>query len=296
MAVSKYTTAFGEPATERDLIHIFDVLNENNDDRIQFREFTKHIEKCGCKLNRDDARKVFDHISTLADDKIINKHAWVNGVNIAHENVLTDKIYKAIISGGQYDPQPGRSEIDLDEITKTLKDTKAEWRKRIECMESLSRQLTTNKMSTDKFHSIFRSNHVGLTKQARDRRSNVMRVACETEAKLICRWKKEFSKYGCTLIEHIYELVRLKIEINNRCGKNVLNCLVKNCPDRSKLRFLELIGKEANTSQYKHLKKDLFDVLLVYFHHQTDSLKEDENFWKTLMEITKKGVQDVDQV
>ena len=296
MAVSNYTNCFGEPATEEDLIHIFDVLNENNDDRIQFREFQKFIDNCGCKLNRDDARKAFDHIADLADDKIINKYAWVNGINRANENPLTEKCYRRIVAGGQYDPQPGRSEIDLDEITKTLKDTKAEWRKRIECMESLSRQLTTEKMSTDKFHSIFRSNHVGLTKQARDRRSNVMRVACETEAKIIRRWTKEFSKYGCTLIEYIYELIRIKIKVNNQYGKAVLICLVKNCPDRSKLKFLEALGKEANTSKYQNLKKDLFDVLLIYFNHQTDSLKEDEEFWKLLMSVTKKGVEDVDEV
>ena len=215
MAVSNYSNVFGETATNEDLEHIFDVLNENNDDRIQFREFVKHIENCGMKCSRDDARKVFDHISSIANDKVINKHCWVNGINIANQNPLTQQAYQCILSGGQYDPQHGRSEIDLDEITKMLKDTKADWRKRIECMESLSRQLTSEKLSVDKFHSIFRSNHVGLTKQARDRRSNVMRVACETEAKIIRRWRKEFSKYGTTLIEYMYELVRLKIAINN---------------------------------------------------------------------------------
>merc|ERR1712244_161864 len=66
--------------------------------------------------------------------------------------------------------------------------------------------------------------------------------------------------------------------------------------DSSKLKFLELLGREANESKYQNLKKDCFEILLVYFHHQTDSLKQDDNFWKTLMKITKKGVEDVDQI
>eukprot|EP01084_Bolivina_argentea_P189066 325266_1 len=215
MAVSDYVNVFGESATEKDLEHIFDVLNENNDDRIQFREFIKHTENCGFKPGRDDVRKVFDHI---ADGNVINKRTWINGINIAHENPLTRECYSKILSGGQYDPQPKRSEIHIDDITKSIKDIKADWRRRILCMESLARQLTNDKLSTDKFHTLFRSNHVGLTKQCRDRRSNVMRVACETEAKIIQKWKKQFSKYSCPLIESLYEIVRLKIEINSVAG------------------------------------------------------------------------------
>merc|ERR1712113_779810 len=79
-------------------------------------------------------------------------------------------------------------------------------------------------------------------------------------------------------------------------GRSVLICLVKNCPDRSKLKFLELLGKEANNSKYQNLKKDCMDIITIYFHHQTQSLKEDEAFWKLLMQITKKGVEDVDQI
>eukprot|EP01084_Bolivina_argentea_P140316 246719_1 len=296
MAVSSYENVFGERASERDLNHIFDVLNENNDDRIQFRQFVTHTTNCGFKPGKEEIRQVFDHIASISgQSNVINKHAWINAINIAHTNPNTQKCYRAILRGGQYDPQQNRSERDLDDINKKLKDISAEWRVRIECMESLSRQLTREKLSVDKFHSIFRLNHIGLTKQARDRRSNVMRVACEAEAKIIQRWKSQYSKYGTALIEYMYELIRLKINVNNMMGRSVLRCLVKNCPDTKKLRFLELLGKEANNSKYQNLKKDCFDLLTEYFKHQTNALKQDSNFWDTLMKYTSKGVQDVDQ-
>ena len=72
--------------------------------------------------------------------------------------------------------------------------------------------------------------------------------------------------------------------------------MVKNCPDKSSLAFLERLGDEANTSKYANLKKDCFDVLVEYFHHQTESLKNSDDFWNKLMDVTKKGVEDVGDV
>ena len=290
MAVSNYTNCFGEAASNYDLQHIFDVLNQNNDDRIPFRDFVKHCENAGFRKCNDDLKAVFDHICTISNANHINKKAFIGGVDIAHQSALTEECYTHIISGGQYDPQPGRDEIDLNDILKSLKDTKAEWSYRVQCMESLARQLTVQSLSADKFHSIFRGHHIGMTKQLRDRRSNVMRVASQAEAKLIARWKREFQKYGGTLIEYTYELVRVKIDVVNKMGKRLLECLVRNVPDKSNLSFMERLGTEANSSKYQNLKKDCFDVLLVYFHHQTDSLKNDDKFWKAIMDITKKGV------
>ncbi len=58
--------------------------------------------------NCHDLKLVFDHIASLSGDNIINKKAWIGGINIAHEKDLTRKCYMKIISGGQYDPQPKR--------------------------------------------------------------------------------------------------------------------------------------------------------------------------------------------
>merc|ERR1719203_2037205 len=116
MAASNYTNIFGEQASYEDLDHIFDVLNENNDHRIQYREFVKHTENCGFKASKEDTRNVFDHICTLSDNKVINKKAWIGGIDIAHENPLTRECYTKILCGGQYDPQPSRSEMSIDDI------------------------------------------------------------------------------------------------------------------------------------------------------------------------------------
>ena len=196
----------------------------------------------------------------------------------------------------QYDPQPDREEIAMNEIRSNLKDTKATWTYRVECMESFCRQITRGSVSTEQFHDAFRGMHLCLTTQAKDRRSNVSRVACECLAKIMTRFKGEYLKYSYTTIEYLYELVRQKIKVVHESGYNVLVVLLKNCGDHKECKMLDILGREATTSKFVNLQKDCFDLLLLYLTQQSDALKSKEHFWTKLVKYTEKGVDDTAEV
>ena len=272
-------------------------MNERNEDRITFRDFTKQFDAVGMKLDQKQMKKVYDHIaSSVKKERYITSKTWVKGIDIAHKQANTKALYTAILNGKQYDPQPGREEIDMEEIRIKLKDTKAPWMYRVECMESLSRQITVKSMKSDKFHTLFRQYHISLTVQAKDRRSGVSRVACEVFAKIILRWKNEFLKYSYTTIEYIYELVRQKIKVVHESGLSVLIVLLKNCGDHKEFKMMDILGKEGTTSKFVNLQKDCFDLLLLYVKQQNETLKSKKEFWSKLMEYTKKGVNDTADV
>ena len=288
---------FGEPATKENLSHIFDIMNERNEDRITFRDFSKQFEHVGLKFDQKAMKKVYDHIaSSIKKERYITSKTWVKGIDIAHKQSNTKALYTAILAGKQYDPQPGRAEIDLEEIRIKLQDTKAPWMYRVECMESLSRQITVSSMNSDKFHSLFRQYHISLTKQAKDRRSGVSRVACECFAKIILRWKNEFLRYSYTTIEYIFELVRQKIKVVHESGMNVLTVLLKNCGDHKEFKMMNIFGKEGTTSKFVNLQKDCFDLLLLYLKMQNSTLKSRKEFWSKLLGYTQKGVNDTADV
>ena len=272
-------------------------MNERNEDRITFRDFAKQFDAVGLKLDQKAQKKVYDHIaSSVKKQRYITSKTWVQGITVAHKQANTKALYTAILGGKQYDPQPGREEIEMEEIRIKLKDTKAPWMYRVECMESLSRQITVSSMKTQKFHELFRQYHISLTVQAKDRRSGVCRVACECFAKIILRWKNEFLKYSYTTIEYIFELVRQKIKVVHESGLNVLIILLKNCGDHKEFKMMDILGKEGTTSKFVNLQKDCFDLLLLYLKRQNDSLKSKKEFWSKLIEYTKKGVNDTADV
>ena len=148
------------------------------------------MKNAGVSLNAQALRVVYDKIAgSVKGGKFVTKASWTRGVEGAHRHRDTQRVYAAMVSGGQYDAQPGRCEVAPDEVRRQLKDVKAPWMARIECMQSLSRRLTARALSASQFHDGYRAHHISLTKQARDRRSGVARVACECLAKLILRWR-----------------------------------------------------------------------------------------------------------
>ena len=162
--VSKYKNAFNEPSTTQSLHHVFDIMNDKNEDRIVFRDFTKHVEHVGVQLDSKALRRVYDHISSsIKKGRYITTKSWVKGIKIAHKESNTQMVYDAILSGKVYDYQPGREEIDMEEIRITLKETKAPWTYRVECMESFCRQITSPKLNKDKFHELFRQYHISVS-------------------------------------------------------------------------------------------------------------------------------------
>eukprot|EP01084_Bolivina_argentea_P269933 458878_1 len=291
--ISQYKTAFNQPATKATLVHLFMVLNNKNDKQIVFRDFAVHIENMGLPFDMKQQRKVYDQIARcVKKGRAITKDSWVKGIEIAQQHPNVRATYAAIISGKQYDPQPGRQEIDLDELRVKLTDLKAPWMYRVECMQSLCRQITNKSLSKDKFHELFRQYHISLTRQAKDRRSNVSRVACEAFSKIMLYWGNEFLKYSYTTIEYLYELVRQKIAVVHQSGYNTLLVLLKNCGDHKHCKIMDILGREATTSKFENLKKDCFDLLLIYLDEQSAELKAKKEFWSKLMEYTTKGVKD----
>eukprot|EP01084_Bolivina_argentea_P108198 193353_1 len=299
-AIANYTNVFGSPATKHDLEHIFDILNETNDDRIVFRDFDKQVQRIGLKINSEQLHQAYDHIATSINksSKAITKESWVSGIEIAHTQPHTHKIYKYILIGGQYDAQKKRKEISYDEIKKTLADTKKSgWKYRIECMESLCRQLTAKKITTDKFHSIFRIHHIPLIKQAKDRRSNVMRVACETLAKIIIKYKNEFLRYSYKTIEYIFELIRQKIFVVHITGFNLLSTIFKHCSDHKEFKMMHILGREGTNSKFQNLQQYCFDLLLIYFDsNKNNKHKQKDEFYIDLMQYVTKGINDSDEI
>eukprot|EP01083_Nonionella_stella_P303820 1053073_1 len=300
--IPNYSNVFGDKATIHDLEHIFDILNETNDDRIISRDFNKIVANVGLKLEPDELKTAYNHIAASVDkkSKAITKESWCKGIHIAHEQPNTHKIYKSVLGGGQYNPQKKRKEISLADIQTALKDTKkSPWLHRIACMESLCRQLTTKskKMTTEKFHNIFRVHHIPLIKQAKDRRSNVMRVACEVLSKIIMRWGNVYLRYANSTITYIYELVRLKIFVVHITGCSLLSTLFKHCADHKEYKMMHLLGDEAVDSKFQNLQKDCFDLLLVYFQSKkNEKHKKKDEFYQGLMGYVVKGVEDADEI
>ena len=184
----------------------------------------------------------------------------------------------------------------MDEIRSQIKDTKGTWTYRVDCMESFCRQITAPNLSKNDFHDQFRGMHLCLTTQAKDRRSNVSRVACECLAKVIVRWKGEYLKYSYTTIEYIYELVRQKIKVVHESGYNVLVVLLKNCGDHKECKILDILGREGTTSKFVNLQQDCFDLLLLYLTQQSEQLKSRDLFWTKLVSYTQLGVNDTAEV
>ena len=148
---------FGVIATKEEAGHIFDNLNETNDDRLPFKIFHNHCENIGIKLSKNDIRKVYDEICKYGNEKNnITRKALLNGFDKCNKNKNMKLIYNKMINGGQYDPQKGRKEINIKDIAKTIKNTKADWKLRIKNMESFSRQLTNNKFDSKQFHELMR--------------------------------------------------------------------------------------------------------------------------------------------
>lgn len=128
--------------------------------------------------------------------------------------------------------------------------------------------------------------------KCKERRSQVMRVACETFGKILLKWKRDFIRYAPKTIEHLYELIRQKIEIVKNSASAVVLTLIKVCPDKSRCKILDILGKEGTTSKFQHLKTEIFRFLIVYFVHQSPTLKNETKFWNILMGYTQKGVKD----
>ena len=74
----------------------------------------------------------------------------------------------------------------------------------------------------DRFHSMFRTYHECFLKQSGDRRTQVMRVACESLAKIVLRWRADFVRYANKTIEKMMESVRQKIEITHILMQNLV--------------------------------------------------------------------------
>merc|ERR1719242_518834 len=299
-SVSNFKNVFNEPATIANLEHIYETWNQTNDDRIPFREFKKHLENAGLKLDDSKLQSAYQSLSIqfTSTFSTMTKKSWVSGIESTTSDNTLHIIYSHILSGAEYDYQSGRSELKLKVIAQKLKDTtKCPWIERIECMQSLSRQLTSPKLSSSKFHDIFRLHSSGLLKQAKDRRSGVMRVACECVAKLVLRWKDEYLRYAYATMETMLELVRQKIQIVRLSGLAVLTVIVKNCGDhQGTLRMLDILGTTAVSSKFVNLKKDCFDLLHLYLMEQPFALHTENTFWSKLIEFTKLGVNDSAEV
>ena len=186
-------------------------------------------------MNRDELRAAFDDIAKCDPNNsslnVITKNSFVSGIELSSESANIREIYEKILGGGQYDPQSGRKEIDLDEIRDSIDDRKDDWQHRILAMQSLTRQITDTEMTLDRFHSMFRSYYECFLKQSEDRRTQVMRVACESLAKIVLRWKGDFVRYANKTIDKMMESVRQKIEITHISGAAVIRCILRNVPD-----------------------------------------------------------------
>ena len=100
--VSNFKNVFDEPATKDNLSHIFDIMNEKNEDRIAFRDFSRYIERIGVPLDSKALKKVYDHIvSSVKKQRYLTKETWKKGINIAHKHEDTSTLYTAILSGMQ---------------------------------------------------------------------------------------------------------------------------------------------------------------------------------------------------
>lgn len=212
----------------------------NNDDRVSFKDFVKVLENVGItEQSRDELRQGFDDIckcdTNNPNSNVISKSAFINGVKQSTQSANVREMYTKILGGGQYDPQSGRSEMSLDEISDSIDDTKDDWQHRILSMQSLTRQITNTSLTLDRFHSMFRTYHECFLKQSGDRRTQVMRVACESLAKIVLRWKADFVRYANKTIEKMMESVRQKIEITHMSGAAVVRCILRHVPDSRSL-------------------------------------------------------------
>jgi len=208
----------------------------------------------------------------------------------------SDSFYKKLLNGGQYEYQDGRAELSIEEIGEALKDHKEEWLRRVQCMESFTRQMVQPNLAVDKFHSTFRTFLDLFIKQSKDPRTAVQRVTCEALSKIIRRWSKDYLRYAPKTIEKMYELVRINVLITSQSGTGAIRTVIKTVPDSRRLTIMEALGNEATNSKFQDLKATCFDFLCLYLSKQPPSLKGDDEFWTKLVPYVEAGIKDVANV
>jgi len=181
-------------------------------------------------------------------------------------------------------------------MNEPLKDHKEEWLRRVQLMESYTRQMCQPNLSVDKFHASFRVFLDLFIKQSKDPRTSVQRVACEAFSKMVRRWNKDYLRYAPKNIEKMYELVRINVLITSQSGTGVVRTIIKAVPDSRRLTIMEALGNEATTSKFQDLKATCFDFLCLYLSKQTPALKGDDEFWKKLIPYAEAGIKDVANV
>ena len=84
------------------LEHIYDILNQNNDDRITFSQFSKHVKDAGVKLNDSALRQCFECIAnSVSESKTISKESWIGGIKLSRNNEDVFCVYEHILNGSQ---------------------------------------------------------------------------------------------------------------------------------------------------------------------------------------------------
>lgn len=287
--------AFGQPAIKTDVFGAFEFLSEGQK-YVRPRVFKACCAQIKLDVNskalfnaldiRNKGSFEFEDMETVFFQK---RESWSKDMLVFFSELLScdfmfDTSNRCTLTGGQ--------------IVNLLRDTKGKWQKRIVALHEFVIKYTNEEISDEAFDLEFKKVKKGWTLQIRDRRSAVVRTATTALAKLGQRRSKIMSRHAGSLVEVLFECVRMKIECISLAGIHCLHSIISSVPDPRKK--LPIFSQLCHQAREKFV--DSRRIAMVLITKKIDFYIEHKNtivgpVWKkldALLVAVKFGLRDAD--
>jgi len=283
---------FGEPLSDADIQYAFDKCDENQDKRIQLKEFKKAIAGMGLDMEENEIREFFDSVDENKD-KVLDFEEFRSALLNMQPNFTN--IWSSWLSKSSLEMKPDKNTASIEKIAEILSNKRAPWKDRIDMMHDFTHR-AVQKMSQKKFDALMRPVREPLITQLSDRRSTVVRECCIVIAKIAIVQKGKMTRWAPRILESLFTVIRLKVEIMSISATQAAKAIVRCVPDNKKLDILHKL-KAASCESYIIVKQRAFEyVYLLVKDARENGVKKSKDFWLKVMHMLVNGMQDASEV
>jgi len=279
---------FGEPLTDADIQYAFEKADENNDRRIQFKEFEKCVIGLGLEVTKKSLKELFQKLDA-DNNKILDLDEFRTALNMVQQDNV--EIWSRWLSMSTLDMKPGPNDPSVEEIAKILNNKRAPWADRIEHMHYFAKK-AVQKMPKKKFDALMRPVREPLINQLQDRRSAVVRECCIVIAKIAMVQEKNMTRWAPRILEALFFAIRQKVDIIAVSAHQAAKAIVRCVPDSKKLDLLKKL-KAASIENYIIMRQRAFEYLAMMIRDTKENgTKRPGDFWTKSLNMVEHGVQD----
>jgi len=287
--VSSILNPFGEPLSDADIQYAFEKCDENNDQRIQLKEFKKALAGMGLDLDADEIKKFFKSVDENHDN-VLDYSEFKSALTSMQPDYVD--IWSQWLSKGVLDMAPDNDTPSIEEIAKLLSNKRANWKDRITHMHAFAKH-AVQKMGKSKFDKIMRPIREPLILQLTDRRSAVVRECCIVIAKVAIVQKGKMTRWAPRILEALFSVIRMKVEIMNISAHQAAKAVVRCVPDNKKLDLLNKLKAATLEKGYAVVRQRAFQYIFFLVKDiRKNKSKKSGKFWEKIMNMVVNGIQD----